>query len=272
MPSVSSVSPSIGPQSGGTRLTISGRHLDVGSSLTVLVGRQPCRVVRWESSRGLRDESNLAKLIPRTLSKRRYTSAVVVLDDRDAQYFRIWLIWSRCQLPHNRHGPLMIIINISITTAFHQMSPSATRRPLPRCRNASSTSSTADWVSTHRGDRVLTSRWRRIGRKRREVARTSPRDERSSWTSTRRWSEMQYSHSLPIRPSRTSIRERACWGRYLRAWCTIGFVKVCLALVYRLLSFFTLLVMETVYSQIINSYQENLMHGMSCYVMVSRGL
>ncbi|XP_061112852.1 plexin A3 [Conger conger] len=45
-PSFSKVRPEKGPLSGGTRLTISGRHLDAGSSVTVFVGQGECLFVR----------------------------------------------------------------------------------------------------------------------------------------------------------------------------------------------------------------------------------
>ncbi|XP_043246790.1 plexin-B-like [Amphibalanus amphitrite] len=41
--------PRLGPRSGGTRLTVTGSNLDIGSSITVSVGDLPCRVIsRYE--------------------------------------------------------------------------------------------------------------------------------------------------------------------------------------------------------------------------------
>ncbi|KAA0714339.1 Plexin A3 [Triplophysa tibetana] len=45
-PSFSRVRPEKGPVSGGTRLTISGRHLDAGSAVTVFLGQEECLFVR----------------------------------------------------------------------------------------------------------------------------------------------------------------------------------------------------------------------------------
>ncbi|KAJ8395075.1 hypothetical protein AAFF_G00035310 [Aldrovandia affinis] len=45
-PSFGAVRPEKGPVSGGTRLTVSGRHLDAGSSVTVFLGQGECLFVR----------------------------------------------------------------------------------------------------------------------------------------------------------------------------------------------------------------------------------
>ncbi|XP_062855302.1 plexin A3 [Trichomycterus rosablanca] len=45
-PSFSRMQPDKGPVSGGTRLTISGRHLDAGSAVTVFLAQEPCVFVR----------------------------------------------------------------------------------------------------------------------------------------------------------------------------------------------------------------------------------
>ncbi|KAK2841359.1 hypothetical protein Q7C36_012938 [Tachysurus vachellii] len=45
-PSFNRVQPDKGPVSGGTRLTISGRHLDAGSAVTVFLAQEPCVFVR----------------------------------------------------------------------------------------------------------------------------------------------------------------------------------------------------------------------------------
>lgn len=45
-PSFSRVQPDKGPVSGGTRLTISGRHLDAGSAVTVFLAQETCVFVR----------------------------------------------------------------------------------------------------------------------------------------------------------------------------------------------------------------------------------
>lgn len=45
-PSFSRVQPDKGPVSGGTRLTVSGRHLDAGSAVTVFLAQEPCAFVR----------------------------------------------------------------------------------------------------------------------------------------------------------------------------------------------------------------------------------
>lgn len=45
-PSFNRVRPEKGPVSGGTRLTISGRHLDAGSAVTVLLAQEECLFVR----------------------------------------------------------------------------------------------------------------------------------------------------------------------------------------------------------------------------------
>uniref|UniRef100_A0A4W5QP18 IPT/TIG domain-containing protein n=2 Tax=Hucho hucho TaxID=62062 RepID=A0A4W5QP18_9TELE len=42
MPSVQALSPSRGPESGGTKVTIMGENLGAGSSVTVLFGNQTC--------------------------------------------------------------------------------------------------------------------------------------------------------------------------------------------------------------------------------------
>ncbi|KAG9332695.1 hypothetical protein JZ751_014793 [Albula glossodonta] len=42
MPSVLGLSPSRGPESGGTKVTIMGENLGAGSSVTVLFGNQTC--------------------------------------------------------------------------------------------------------------------------------------------------------------------------------------------------------------------------------------
>lgn len=46
-PTFDRVSPSRGPASGGTRLTISGSSLDAGSRVTVIVRDGECQFVRW---------------------------------------------------------------------------------------------------------------------------------------------------------------------------------------------------------------------------------
>lgn len=46
-PSFSRVQPDKGPVSGGTRLTVSGRHLDAGSAVTVFLAQETCVYVRW---------------------------------------------------------------------------------------------------------------------------------------------------------------------------------------------------------------------------------
>lgn len=42
MPSVTGLSPSRGPESGGTKVTIMGENLGAGSSVSVLFGNQTC--------------------------------------------------------------------------------------------------------------------------------------------------------------------------------------------------------------------------------------
>ncbi|XP_043936201.1 plexin-A3 [Protopterus annectens] len=49
VPSFNRVRPSRGPESGGTRLTVYGKHLDAGSMVTVTVGDGDCQVVRRNS-------------------------------------------------------------------------------------------------------------------------------------------------------------------------------------------------------------------------------
>lgn len=46
-PTFDHVSPTRGPASGGTRLTISGTSLDAGSRVTVIVRDGECQFVRW---------------------------------------------------------------------------------------------------------------------------------------------------------------------------------------------------------------------------------
>jgi len=38
--------PAVGPKSGGTKLTITGQYLDIGSELAVTVAGLPCDVYR----------------------------------------------------------------------------------------------------------------------------------------------------------------------------------------------------------------------------------
>ena len=45
-PYLTSFSPRFGPQSGGTVLTITGKHLDIGSSRSVRVDHLPCHIKR----------------------------------------------------------------------------------------------------------------------------------------------------------------------------------------------------------------------------------
>lgn len=45
-PSFSRVRPEKGPVSGGTRLTVTGRHLDAGSSVTVYIDKEECLFVK----------------------------------------------------------------------------------------------------------------------------------------------------------------------------------------------------------------------------------
>ncbi|XP_076857395.1 LOW QUALITY PROTEIN: plexin A3 [Brachyhypopomus gauderio] len=45
-PSINRVWPERGPMSGGTRLTISGRYLDAGSSVTVFLAQEECRFIK----------------------------------------------------------------------------------------------------------------------------------------------------------------------------------------------------------------------------------
>ncbi|TRY72813.1 hypothetical protein DNTS_009514 [Danionella cerebrum] len=49
-PSFGRVRPEKGPVSGGTRLTISGRHLDAGSAVTVFLAQEECLFVRYAAS------------------------------------------------------------------------------------------------------------------------------------------------------------------------------------------------------------------------------
>lgn len=49
-PTFNRVSPSRGPASGGTKLTISGSSLDAGSRVTVIVRDDECQFVRWVRS------------------------------------------------------------------------------------------------------------------------------------------------------------------------------------------------------------------------------
>ncbi|XP_030632191.1 macrophage-stimulating protein receptor [Chanos chanos] len=44
VPSVTGISPDYGPKIGGTRVTISGTHLNAGGNRTVTLGKQPCRI------------------------------------------------------------------------------------------------------------------------------------------------------------------------------------------------------------------------------------
>ena len=43
-PEVTSMTPAVGPKSGGTTLTIKGKKLDTGSSLVVHLGDEICKV------------------------------------------------------------------------------------------------------------------------------------------------------------------------------------------------------------------------------------
>ncbi|XP_035377715.1 plexin A3 isoform X2 [Electrophorus electricus] len=45
-PSIGQVWPEKGPVSGGTRLTVTGRHLDAGSSVTVFLAQEECRFIK----------------------------------------------------------------------------------------------------------------------------------------------------------------------------------------------------------------------------------
>lgn len=45
-PSFSRVRPEKGPVSGGTRLTVTGRHLDAGSTVTVYIDKEECLFVK----------------------------------------------------------------------------------------------------------------------------------------------------------------------------------------------------------------------------------
>ena len=45
-PSISNFAPSHGPASGGTRITIQGQHLNIGSSQTAFVNDKPCEIVK----------------------------------------------------------------------------------------------------------------------------------------------------------------------------------------------------------------------------------
>jgi len=48
MPSVTGLSPSRGPESGGTKVTIMGENLGAGSSVTVLFGNQTCEFYEYD--------------------------------------------------------------------------------------------------------------------------------------------------------------------------------------------------------------------------------
>lgn len=45
-PSFNRIRPAIGPVSGGTRLTVFGRHLDAGSSVVVSINKEECLFVK----------------------------------------------------------------------------------------------------------------------------------------------------------------------------------------------------------------------------------
>jgi len=45
-PLIGAVSPSFGPRAGGTRLSVRGRHLDIGSQLLVYAASRPCTIIR----------------------------------------------------------------------------------------------------------------------------------------------------------------------------------------------------------------------------------
>ena len=45
-PSFARVRPEKGPVSGGTRLTVTGRHLDAGSTVTVYIDKEECLFVK----------------------------------------------------------------------------------------------------------------------------------------------------------------------------------------------------------------------------------
>jgi len=47
---VSGMRPSLGPRSGGTRVTFTGLNLDVGISRTVAVAGLPCHITRYVST------------------------------------------------------------------------------------------------------------------------------------------------------------------------------------------------------------------------------
>ena len=49
-PMIQSVFPSFGPRSGGTQLSVGGRHLNIGSQLLVHAASQPCTVIRSQTT------------------------------------------------------------------------------------------------------------------------------------------------------------------------------------------------------------------------------
>lgn len=68
---INDVHPSLGPRSGGTLLSIKGKHLTIGSKINIFVGHQPCYLVENEepiiSSTVVDDENN--PLIISTMSQ-----------------------------------------------------------------------------------------------------------------------------------------------------------------------------------------------------------
>ena len=46
-PELGEVTPLLGPKSGGSRLTITGRNLDIGAKLNISVADLPCKLLEY---------------------------------------------------------------------------------------------------------------------------------------------------------------------------------------------------------------------------------
>ncbi|CAF1159331.1 unnamed protein product [Rotaria sordida] len=66
-PIINDVYPNLGPRSGGTLLSIKGKHLTIGSKINIFVGHQPCFVIENEeifTSSTISDDENNQLIIP----------------------------------------------------------------------------------------------------------------------------------------------------------------------------------------------------------------
>ncbi|CAF1076683.1 unnamed protein product [Rotaria sp. Silwood1] len=66
-PIINDIYPNLGPRSGGTLLSIKGKHLTIGSKINIFVGHQPCLIIENEemsTSSTISDDENNSLMIP----------------------------------------------------------------------------------------------------------------------------------------------------------------------------------------------------------------